>query len=243
MQRKVWIAAMTAALSVVAGVAQAQQAGDVVLGAGWMYFSPQNSSKPLTRSTLGGPSTEIPNSGAKVSNASTVGLSGLYYFTSNWAVETVLGIPPSFKLDGTGSLAGVGRIGEAKQWSPTVLLRYTFLDGQAKFRPFVGLGATYVWYSDVRLTDNFHRQMAGAAAPVTNTSAKLSKSFAPVFNVGAGYQFDKHWGISWSVSYIPLKTKADLTTRMNSTGATVGTGSTKLTLDPIVSYLSLNYRF
>jgi len=242
LKSKVLIGTAWAAAMLCGSVAHAQQAGDIVLGAGWMHFSPQDSSKPLTR-TVGGVSTQIPNSGAKVSNANTVGLSGLYYFDSHWAVETVLGVPPTFKLDGTGSLAGVGRIGEAKQWSPAVLLRYTFFDGQAKFRPFVGLGATYVWYSDVKLSDRFHSTMAGAAAPITNTRAKLSNSFAPVINIGAGYQFDDHWGVSWSVSYIPLDTKANLTTRLNSNGATVGTGQTKLKLDPIVSYVSLTYRF
>ena len=129
LKSKVLIGTAWAAAMLCGSVAHAQQAGDIVLGAGWMYFSPQDSSKPLTR-TVGGVSTQIPNSGAKVSNANTVGLSGLYYFDSHWAVETVLGVPPTFKLDGTGSLAGVGRIGEAKQWSPAVLLRYTFFDGR-----------------------------------------------------------------------------------------------------------------
>lgn len=247
MRCKVWVGAMTAALSMVAGVAQAQQAGDVVLGAGWMYLAPQDSSEPLQVQPANSPSSiTVPGSGAGVTNASTLGLSAVYYMTSNWGVELVAGIPPKFKLDGEGSLAPLGRLGEAKQWSPTVLLRYTFLDGNAKFRPFVAVGGTYVWYSDVNLTGGLNSLLAarlGAPVSAVNTTAKLSKSFAPVLNVGAGYQFDRNWGVSLSVSYLPLKTKATLTTRSNASGQTLATSRTKLKLDPIVSYLSLTYRF
>lgn len=237
----------TGALALASGAAQAQQAGDLVLGAGWLYLAPQDSSQPLRVQPGGAPgSLTLPGSGAKVSNASALGLSAVYYFDSHWGVETVVGVPPEFKLDGSGSLATVGRIGKARQWSPTVLLRYTFLDGNASFRPFVGLGATYVWYSDIKLTDGINTALAGrlgAPAAAVNTTARLGKSLAPVLNIGASYQFDRNWGLSFSVSYIPLKTKATLTTRRNADGATVATSRTKLTLDPVVTYLALTYRF
>ncbi|MFT4190336.1 MAG: OmpW family outer membrane protein [Comamonas sp.] len=235
------------ATAVLGGTAQAQQAGDLVLGAGWLYLAPQDSSQPLQVQPAGYSSAITrANTGATVSNASTLGLSAVYYFSSNWGVETVLGVPPKFKLDGSGNLAAVGRIGEARQWSPTLLLRYTFLDGDAKFRPFVGVGGTYVWYSGVRLQSGINSVLAsslGVSSAATSTTASLSKSFAPVINVGASYQFDKNWGLSLSVSYIPLKTEATLTTRVKATGTTVATSRTKLTLDPIVTYLALTYRF
>jgi hypothetical protein len=69
-----------------------------------------------------------------------------------------------------------------------------------------------------------------------NTTAKLDSSFAPVINVGASYQFDKHWGLSFSVSYIPLKTKAKLTTT-SVYGLPVATSEASLKLNPIVTYL------
>ncbi|KAF1047403.1 OmpW/AlkL family protein [Xylophilus sp.] len=233
--------ALFTATALLGGAAQAQQAGDLVLGAGWLHFAPQDSSEPLQVTTAAGTQTKE-GSGAKVSNANTLGLNAVYYFDSNWGVEGVLGVPPKFKLDGTGTLAAVGRIGEAKQWSPTVLLRYTFLDGNDKFRPFVGVGGTYVWYSGVNLTSGINTAL-GLSSSAFTTTAKLSKSWAPVVNAGATYQFDRNWGLSFSVSYIPLDTKATLTTRANATGTTVATSRTKLTLDPIVSYLALTYKF
>ena len=43
----------------------------------------------------------------------------------------------------------IGRLGEARQYSPTLLARYTFLDNTSRIRPYVAAGGTYVWYGDV----------------------------------------------------------------------------------------------
>ena len=241
---RIFVAAIGATALLGAGTAAAQEAGDMVVGAGLLSFYPQDSSKPLTFTSP--VHREVPGSGSSVSNAHTLGLSFLYYFSSQWAMEAVIGVPPKFKLEGEGSLANVGRIGEASQYSPTLLARYTFLDNSSKFRPFVGIGGTYVWYDDIKLSNNLQNTLGGSvgAAPgTTRTSAKLDASFAPVFNAGASYAIDRKWSVSLSLSYVMLKTKAKLTTRSVASGATVATSESKLTLDPIVSYLSLNYKF
>ncbi len=235
---------LAAFLALASGSAFAQQAGDLVLGAGWLRFAPQDSSDPLTFTSP--IRAQIPGSGAGVGSADTLGLTAIYFVDSTWAVEGVLGIPPRFKLQGEGSLAPIGQLGDAKQWSPTVLAKYYFGNGTDAFRPFVGLGATYVWYSDINLTAGLQNTLGGRfgrPAGTTTTSAKLDKSFAPVFNIGAAYQFDKHWGVLLSVSYLPLKTTANLTTRSATTGATIATSETRLKLDPIVSYVAVTYRF
>jgi len=223
--------------------AMAQNAGDWVVGAGWLHFAPQDSSDPLT---LTSPMHQVvPGSGANVSSADTLGLNATYFFDSHWAVEGVLGVPPKFKLDGAGTLAGIGELGSAKQWSPTLLAKYYFNEGNAAFRPYVGLGLTYVWYSDVNLTPGMQRAVNGLLhipAGAASTSADLDSSWAPVFNVGASYQFDQHWGMSFSVSYIPLKTTATLTTT-SVAGRQLATAETKMKIDPIVPYVALTYKF
>ena len=169
----------------------------------------------------------------------------MYFVDDHWAVEGVLGIPPKFKLNGTGTLARVGQLGEARQWSPTILGKYYFNEANSAFRPFVGLGATYVWYSDINLTSNLQEALGSQLhqRPLsTVTTAKLDSSFAPVLNAGLAYQFDKHWGISFSVSYIPLKTKAKLTTT-SITGLPIATSEARLKLNPIVTYVAATYRF
>jgi outer membrane protein len=235
--------ALAALGAVASGSAMAQSAGDWVVGAGWFHLAPRDSSKPLTvtapvQSTLLG-------SGAGVSNSDTLGLSALYFFDSHWAVEGVFGIPPKFKLNGEGTLSQVGQLGEARQWSPTILGKYFFNEGSDAFRPFVGLGAAYVWYSNIRLTSSLQGALASQfhTSPFSvNTTAKLDSSFAPVLNAGVAYRIDKHWGVSFSVSYIPLKTKARLTTT-TITGLPVANSEASIKVNPIVTYLAATYRF
>lgn len=235
--------ALAAVGALASGSAMAQNAGQWVVGAGWFHLSPQDSSKPL-QVTAPVQQTQF-GSGAGVSDSDTLGLNAAYFLDSHWAVEGVFGVPPKFKLNGEGTLARAGQLGEARQWSPTILGKYYFNDGNAKFRPYVGLGATYVWYSDVKLTSGLQGAVAQIAhAPVSsiNTTAKIDSKFAPVLNAGIAYQIDDHWGLSFSVSYIPLKTKAKLTTTTIS-GLPVANSESSLKLNPIVTYLAATYRF
>lgn len=238
-------AALAAALLAGGGSsAMAQQAGDWVLGAGWMHFAPQDSSKGLN---LTSPvNMHVPGSDATVGSSNTLGMSATYFLDSHWGIEGVVGVPPKFKLEGAGTLASVGELGQARQWSPALLGKYYFNDGNAAFRPYVGMGLTYVWYSDVELTPGMQTAMGGLLrrpAGSTVTTAKLDSSWAPVFNIGAAYQFDQHWGVSLSVSYIPLKTTAKLTTTSAATGAQLGTSEASLKVNPIVPYVAVTYRF
>jgi len=231
------IAALTL-LAAAAAPAMAQQAGDNVVGIGWFHLAPQDSSQNLR---ING--TTIPDTGAGVGTADTVGLQFTHFFTDNWAISGDVGNPPTFQLNGEGVLQGT-HIGSAKQWSPAILAKYYFGDKTSQFRPFVGAGATYVWYSDVHLDDNFQQKLSGIISQGQTgafpTSASLSSSLTPVINGGVSYNFDKNWSVSLSVSYIPLKTTANLTT---STPIGNVNSSTKLTLNPIVSFLSVGYKF
>ncbi|WP_211444401.1 OmpW/AlkL family protein [Collimonas humicola] len=226
--------------SVIAALAapvMAQQAGDTIVSAGWAHISPQDSSEPLKIS-----GNAIHDSGAGVANADTLALQITHFLTDHFAITADMGMPPTFKLAGEGALERVGQIGTAKLWSPALLAKYYFGDAQSKFRPFVGVGAAYVWYSDIRTTDKFVQTLSGMTAGNTSspTSVSLSNSLAPVANIGLAYNFDKNWSANFSVSYVKLKTAADLTTQ---TPAGPVYSTTKLTLDPIVTLLTVGYRF
>jgi outer membrane protein len=237
--------AALAALGVAgASGAHAQSAGSLQVNAGWMHFAPQDSSGAFNVTALG-QTQQRAGSGASVSNADTFGLTLQYFVTDHIAAEAVMGVPPKFHLDGEGTLSPLGELGTAKEWSPTILLKYYFMDAQSKFRPYLGAGASYVWFSDVKLSS----QMASGAflyTPQTGTaltgptSAHISSSFAPVVNGGMSYNFNKHWSASFSVSYMWLSARATLTT--NSAVGTVRSES-KIKLDPIVTFLSVGYTF
>jgi outer membrane protein len=257
----------TTLLFLAAADVQAQHAGDSVIGAGRVQLQTRDKSKPL--SITGGASTlgPVPNTGSSVSNEGTLEVTYSYFLTDNLAVTGVGGIPPRFELSGGGVLGApaINPVASARQWSPALLLRYHFNDGDAVFRPFVGVGAAYFWYSDIRLNQGLTTTLVGGVlqrdlppgmlppgaigriAQGARTRATLSKSLAPVVSVGANYKLDKRWSITASLSYVHLSTTADLKTTVPLPAAAGGprtvTSSTKLRLDPLVGYVSLNYRF
>ncbi|MBW9333749.1 OmpW family protein [Herbaspirillum sp. RU 5E] len=249
MQKQFSLLPKIAALSVMAACAapvMAQTAGSNVVSVGWFHLAPQDSSEIL-RKNDGPGAGPIPGSGSTVKSADTLGLAFTRYLTDNFSLTADLGIPPTFKLDGTGTLAGVGEIGKAKQWSPAIVAKYHFGDGNSAFRPFVGAGVTYVWYDNVELTSNFQRTISSkytnGAISSAKSSASLSSSWAPVLTVGANYNFDKNWSVGLSVSYIPLKTDATITTELPAVAGGTTHSSTSLTINPIVTFLSVGYRF
>src|ERR1700761_1174072 len=115
-----------AALACMTTAAHAQSAGSIYVTTGWFHLAPQSSSDPLTVTSIGGSPTNItePNTGASLDSADTIGFTAGYFVTDHIAPEFVIGVPPTFNLYGTGSLAQFGKIGQAKQWSPTLLLKY-----------------------------------------------------------------------------------------------------------------------
>jgi outer membrane protein len=225
------------ALAVASLPAAAQSAGSNIVNLGWFHFDTHDSSEPLTF-TEGPFVGTVAGSGAEVGSADTIGLAYTRFFTDNFALTFDVGVPPKFDLDGKGSLAGLGHLGSARQWSPAIVAKWFFGRPDDRFRPFVGLGATYVWYSDVNLSRSLAAQVAG---PAGSASADLSSSWAPVANIGMIYNIDKKWSIGLSVSYIPLDTDADITGKIGNT--VVSRSHTNLTLDPLVTFLSIGYRF
>lgn len=243
MQFKITSAAKLATLVIFAAStasAFAQSAGDTVVNAGWFHIMPQDSSTPL-RFTSPQPGA-IPGSGATAKTADTLAFSVTRFLTDNWAVVFDLGIPPTYKLNGAGSLAPVGQIGSARQWAPAVLAKYYFGDANAQWRPSLGLGLTHVNYTNIKFTDKFQQTIGGRFGDATaKTTADLESSWAPVYNAGLSYAINKDWSANLSVSYVPLKTTANLTTQTKTVGPVLST--TRLALNPIITNLSVGYRF
>lgn len=223
--------------------ANAQTAGSNVLNVGWLHLYTDDASQPLTRQSPAGPAT-MAGSGATVSNANTPGLAYTRYLTDHFSLTLDIGLPPEFKLDGTGTLAGLHRLGTARQWSPALIAKWHFGEPNRTWRPYVGLGITHVWYSSIHLSSSLQTAVTApfnGGVPGTAT-ASLSSSWAPVFNVGVNYKLDRRWSIGVSLSYIPLDTDVEITGR-NAAGAVISRHTTDVALDPYVGFLSLGYHF
>ena len=231
-----------AALCAPLGSAYAQKAGDFVVGAGVLHYAPQDKSSTLRFTSP--VEREIPGSGSSLRSSTTLGFSGHYFITDQVAVEGVFGVPPRLKLYGSGTLAPLGQLGSARLYGPTVLAKYFFGEPEDKLRFSAGVGLTYAYFGNTRLNGGLQQALGGAIGlppGASTTSAKINNKFGPVLNVGVNYAFTKNLGMTFSVSYIPMKTTATMTTRVN--GNAVAVSKAKLTLDPIVPFLYLTYKF
>ncbi|CAG9217915.1 Outer membrane protein W precursor [Paraburkholderia sabiae] len=276
--RKHLIAALAAALSFASLSAYAQKAGDNLVTLGWFHVMPQDSSTPLTTHVAPVPINtplRLPNSftsqGTSLStnNADTAGLVFSHFVTDHIAVTSVAGIPPKFQIYGHGTIQPPGPAGalgkqdigdpavnpivkSVRQWSPALIFQYYFASSTAKFRPFLGIGVSYNWFSDIQLNNNFVTSTqdnlgailaAGAGKPgKTTVEAKASSSWAPVFNAGAIYNVTDHWGITASVTYIPLKTTSSVIIKA-ADGTELGVSKSELKANPIITYLAVSYKF
>lgn len=256
---------------------RAQEAGDWVAQAGWFFVSPQESSTPLRTSLapslLGSvlgidPEFTSPGTSASVSDSGTPALTLSYFFTDHLALKVEGGIPAEFELSGSGVVRPTGISGAlisvdlgdpannplatARQWSPAALLQYYFFDSSFALRPYLGLGFTYTWFTDVELNSGFDETLnnsfgrtlalAGGKPGPTRVEADASSSFAPIFNAGLAYSLSERWGLSLSVSYILLKTTSTIDLYADD-GTRLARSETDLDLNPIVSSLLLSYRF
>ncbi|WP_042883638.1 OmpW/AlkL family protein [Cupriavidus necator] len=269
---------MLAALAAFATPAHAQKKGDNVVSAGWFHIRTHGQSDPLTTTLLdapinyplGLPSTfTAPGSSLSSSNANTLGLTFSHFVTDHIAVTAVGGVPPEFKLYGHGELIPPGPAGalgrqslgdpalnpiitKARQWSPAAMVQYHFLDPGTRFRPFLGLGVSYNFFTNIEVNPAFANSVnnnlgailaAGAGIPgPTSVEADASSSWAPVFNIGGTYNFDEHWGVTAAVTYIPLKTTSTMTIKA-ANGTVLSTSKTKLEPNPLVFFLAASYKF
>ena len=269
---------LAAAAVVLSTTAHAQHAGDNVAVLGWFHVAPKDSSTPLTTTVAPTPintplrlpnSFTSPGTSLSTNNANTVGLVFTHFLTDHIAVASVAGVPPTFKLYGHGTIKPPGPAGalgsqnlndpatnpivqSVRQWSPALIFQYYFRASDAKFRPFVGVGVSYNWFSDIQLNPNFVKATqddlgsviaAGAGKPgATQVSAKASSSWQPVFNLGAEYNITAHLGLVASLTYIPLKTTSSVIVKA-ADGTELAVSRAELKADPLISFLAVSYKF
>ncbi len=64
----------------------------------------------------------------------------------------------------------------------------------------------------------------------------------PVFDVGASYFFTKHWDVTASVTYIPLKTTTSVIIKA-ADGTELAVSQAELKTDPIITFVAVSYKF
>jgi outer membrane protein len=221
--------------------ANAQSAGSVTLSTGWLHVAPQGDATPLTVESIGGVAVnrQLAGSGAHASSTDTVGITTEYYVTDNIGVAMLFGLPLKVNLVGDGTLQKYGNLGSTKPVPPAIDLRYHLFSAESKFRPYLGLGVNYTWFTQVRTTNS--QFVTDSLGPGGSAHATLSSSWNPVFEVGANYTITKHWSVGTSVNYMPVKTNLTLYGQ-TATGSPIVSRST-LRLDPLSVFVNVAYTF
>ena len=137
----------------------------------------------------------VTNSDLAYSNTVIPELDISYYFSDNIAAELILGTT-SAKVQGKGSIAGLGEIGSVWLLPPTLTLQYHFTNF-GDFKPYVGAGISYTM---------FYNQDAGSA-----DSLHVKNTFGTALQAGLDYQIDEHWDFNVDVKKIFLQPKFDVT--------------------------------
>ncbi|PPE73899.1 hypothetical protein C3942_10895 [Solimonas fluminis] len=265
------------AFGLCAGAAQAREAGDHHLQLGLVHVNTLDSSTPLRTqlrpSLLGGVlgiDSDFVSEGtaARVGSSETLLFIYSYYFTDRWSLKLEGGIPARFDIAGEGVVRPTGIAGSvisvdlgapvnnplasATQWSPVAMLQYSFGRPRDAVRPYVGVGLTYTWFTDVELdedfdaalNDQFGRALALAAGKpgATRARADASPSFAPAFNAGIAMSLSERWNVSASVSYLMLSTESTIDI-LAADGARLARSRTALDLNPLAMSVLVGYRF
>jgi outer membrane protein len=147
--------------------------------------------------------------------AGTMALSVGYFFDDelSWSVEAlVLAAPLKVAIYGDGNNKINGqRILDAKLLPPTFILGKHFGSAKDRIRPFLGLGASYAFFYDVKATDTLNTFVGGRNSG--DTTVKLTDSLGVGPFMGLRAQLDETWHLGFSLGKLRYKTQATLTTR------------------------------
>ena len=213
-----------AALALAAcGVASAQSAGTWLVKVGVNKIDPKVSSGDLSEPSM--PGTKI-----DVKSATSGLLTATYMVTDAVAVEFYAGLPYKHDVVGAGSIQGVGKLGTIKQVSPTIFGQYRFMEANAPFRPYVGLGLTYAHFYGEEGSSTL-TALTNPGGPPTRISASSAFGLSP--QIGASFMLNDHWFVDGSIIKTFIKNKNTL-----STGQTIDTK-----LNPLSTNVSIGYKF
>jgi outer membrane protein len=147
------------------------------------------------------------------------------------SVDLPLALPFKHNISGDGAIAGAGKLGDVKVLPITLLGQWRFMEPNAKFRPYLGVGLTYAKFYDARATSTLSAITGGL--PSNPTTLSIESKWAPTFQLGATLSLNERWFADVSYSYTLLKTRSSL-----STGQTLD-----ITLNPSAIGLGIGYKF
>ncbi|WXL26518.1 OmpW family outer membrane protein [Ectopseudomonas mendocina] len=217
------------ALAVAAPLAQAHQAGDIIVRAGAITVDPREDSSDIW---VGALQTSVAGTKATLDSDTQLGLNFAYMVTDHVGIELLAATPFSHSV-GVKGMPGIysglnGKLGDIKHLPPTLSVVYYPLDAKSAFQPYVGAGINYTWFFDTELT--------GAAEGKGFNGLDMQDSWGLAFQVGADYMLTDNIMINAQLRYIDIDTKG--TTSFGGEKVKVD-----VDVDPMVYMVGLGYKF
>ncbi|MDH1867091.1 outer membrane beta-barrel protein [Pseudomonas chengduensis] len=216
------------ALAIAAPVAQAHQAGDIIIRAGAITVDPHEDSGNIDHAVLG----KVAGSGATLNSDTQLGLNFAYMVTDNFGIELLAATPFSHDVGVKGmpgAFAGLnGKLGSLKHLPPTLSAIYYPLDKSSAFQPYVGVGINYTWFFDTELSSE--------AEGKGFRGLDMKDSWGLAGQIGMDYMLTDNLMLNAQVRYIDIDT----------TGTTYLAGDkvkVDVDVDPFVYMVGLGYKF
>ena len=226
MQNNMSLLRLAAALALTGAAlsAHAQSANSWMVGIGATKITPRVSSGALTA-----PSS--PNTRIDIEADTQPTLWVTRMVTDHWSVEVPIGPGYKHKINGAGSIAGVGQIGTVKALPITAFAQYRFLEPTARIRPYAMLGVTYAHFHGARGSATL--SAVNPLSPPGGTDLSVESKWGLTPGLGVTAMINDKWFADLQYARSFLKTTATL-----STGQTI---STKL--DPDAWRVGVGMRF
>lgn len=215
MSRTFKLGVLAAAVMAAAPAAQAYEAGDLIGRVGAATVAPDASSEAITNLDAG--------ARVDVDNNTQLGLTLSYMFTDQIGLGVLAATPFSHDIEGSGTLAGAGKLAETKHLPPTFTLQYFPMPSGSKFQPYVGAGVNYTVFFDEETT--------GALA---GTDIQLEDSIGLAAEIGADYMITENIGVNAALWWIDIDTEA----KIEAANQTID-----VEIDPLVYMVGVSYKF
>lgn len=219
------------ALVIAAPPVMAYEKGDVVVRAGLAVIDARGD---IGSASLSG--SELGEFGVKRVTLPIVNAS--YFFSDHFAVELLLGPPPTFEIYGTSGLIEDIPIGEIQAFPLVVVADYYPLKSESRWQPHVGVGLNYVIPGDASVNPGLVSRFGADSAEITH----VENSLGLVLSLGLDYMLTQRVMVSADAYYLDIKGEAQLDVMIADQvyAAQLSGRSGKA---PILYSLTLGYRF
>lgn len=221
--RKSLLTASILAMALAAPLAQAYQAGDIILRAGAATVDPSEDSSPLklNGAPLGGQAT--------LDSDTQLGLTGTYMLSDHLGIGLLAATPFKHRVGLKGLGALDGKLADIKHLPPTLSLQYFPLPTASRLQPYVGAGLNYTLFFDEELTSQREAQGFSNLEP--------DDSWGLALEAGVDYALTDNLLLNASLWYLDI----DTTASADLTGA--GQVEVDVDVDPWVYMVGLGYKF